>query len=77
MTDKPQKPKTRERERGVTDFEFLRANFGNLLVLTGSVMFVLLPEYLQSQSMEKWEIGLVDGSFWFVSIFVQPWLGPR
>lgn len=73
MSDKPQNVK----ERGVTDFEFLRANLGNLLVLTGSVMFVLLPEYLQAERMEKWEIGLVDGSFWFVSIFVQPWLGPR
>lgn len=70
-------PIAREKERGVADFEFLRANLGNLLVLTGSVMFVLLPEYLQSQSMQKWEIGLVDGAFWFVSIFVQPWLGPR
>ena len=40
-------------------------------------MFVLLPEYLQSQELKKWEIGLVDGSFWFISIFVQPWLGPR
>ena len=77
MSEKPLKPKTRERERGVTDFEFLRANLGNLLVLTGSVMFVLLPQYLQSEHMQKWEIGLVDGSFWFVSIFVQPWLGPR
>lgn len=65
------------KERGLLDFEFLRANLGNLLVLTGSVMFVLLPEYLQTQEMKKWEIGLVDGSFWFVSIFVQPWLGPR
>lgn len=63
--------------RGPTDFEFLRANLGNLLILTGSVMFVLLPEYLQTQKMAKWEIGIVDGSFWFVSIFVQPWLGPR
>lgn len=59
------------------DFEFLLANFGNLLILTGSVMFVLLPEYLQTQRMEKWEIGLVDGAFWGISIFVQPWLGPR
>lgn len=59
------------------DFEFIRANIGNLLVLTGSVMFVLLPEYLQTQEMKKWEIGLVDGSFWFISIFVQPWLGPQ
>ena len=58
-------------------FEFLRANLGNLLVLTGSVMFVLLPQYLQSQEMSKWEIGLVDGAFWFISIFIQPWLGPR
>lgn len=58
-------------------FEFLLANLGNLLVLTGSVMFVLLPEYLQSQNMSKWEIGLVDGAFWFISIFIQPWLGPR
>jgi MFS family permease len=65
------------KERGILDFEFLRANLGNFLVLTGSVMFVLLPEYLQTQKMEKWEIGLVDGSFWFISIFVQPWLGPR
>lgn len=63
--------------RGPADFEFLRANLGNLLILTGSVMFVLLPEYLQTQKMAKWEIGIVDGSFWFVSIFVQPWLGPR
>lgn len=65
------------RERKILDPEFLLANLGNLLVLTGSVMFVLLPEYLQSLKMEKWEIGVVDGSFWFVSIFVQPWLGPR
>lgn len=64
-------------ERNILSFEFMRANFGNLLVLTGSVMFVLFPEYLQSQRMQKWEIGLVDGSFWFISIFVQPWLGPR
>jgi len=40
-------------------------------------MFVLLPQYLQDQNMEKWEIGVVDGSFWFISIFIQPWLGPR
>ena len=66
-----------DKERGIFDFEFLRANLGNLLILTGSVMFVLLPEYLQSQDMKKWEIGLVDGSFWFISIFVQPWLGPK
>jgi MFS family permease len=77
MTEETQKRPAREKERGATDPEFLRANLGNLLVLTGSVMFVLLPEYLQSQRMQKWEIGLVDGSFWFISIFVQPWLGPR
>lgn len=62
---------------GELNFEFFRANLGNLLVLTGSVMFVLLPEYLQNHQMEKWKIGLVDGSFWFISIFVQPWLGRR
>ncbi len=62
---------------GGLNFEFFRANLGNLLVLTGSVMFVLLPQYLQAQGMEKWKIGLVDGSFWLISIFVQPWLGPR
>ena len=48
-----------------------------MMVLTGSVMFVLLPDYLQAQQMEKWKIGLIDGSFWFISIFVQPWLGKR
>ena len=74
--DKKQKPRPPQ-GRGILDFEFLRANLGNFLVLTGSVMFVLLPQYLQSLEMEKWEIGVVDGSFWFVSIFVQPWLGPR
>ncbi len=58
-------------------YEFLLINLANVLVLTGSVMFVLLPEYLQTSGMERWEIGLVDGSFWFISIFVQPWLGPR
>lgn len=68
---------TPEKERGILDLEFLRANLGNLLVLTGSVMFVLLPEYLQNEHMPRQEIGIVDGSFWFVSIFVQPWLGPR
>jgi MFS family permease len=62
---------------GGLNLEFLRANLGNLLVLTGSVMFVLLPEYLQAQHMEKWKIGLVDGSFWLISLFVQPWLGQR
>lgn len=62
---------------GGLNFEFFRANLGNLLVLTGSVMFVLLPQYLQAQQMEKWKIGLVDGSFWLISIFVQPWLGQR
>lgn len=62
---------------GELNFEFFRANLGNLLVLTGSVMFVLLPEYLQAQHMEKWKIGLVDGSFWLISLFVQPWLGQR
>jgi MFS family permease len=77
MTEDIKKRPIREKERSATDPEFLRANLGNLLVLTGSVMFVLLPEYLQSQHMQKWEIGLVDGAFWFVSIFVQPWLGPR
>ncbi len=66
-----------EKERGIWDFEFLRANLGNLLILTGSVMFVLLPEYLQNEGMPRQEIGIVDGSFWFISIFVQPWLGPR
>lgn len=80
-TDDPPNKRQRKGERtfegNILDFEFLRANFGNLLVLTGSVMFVLLPDYLQSQEMKKWEIGLVDGSFWFISIFVQPWLGPR
>lgn len=64
-------------QHGALNFEFFRANLGNLLVLTGSVMFVLLPEYLQSEHMEKWKIGLVDGSFWAISIFVQPWLGQR
>lgn len=68
---------TRAPERGILTFEFLLANLGNLLVLTGSVMFVLLPEYLQVKGMERQQIGIVDGSFWFVSIFVQPWLGPR
>lgn len=47
------------------------------MVLTGSVMFVLLPDYLQAQHMAKSKIGLIDGSFWLISIFVQPWLGPR
>ena len=62
---------------GGLNFEFFRANLGNFMVLTGSVMFVLLPEYLQAQHMEKWKIGLVDGSFWLISLFVQPWLGQR
>lgn len=75
--EKPLTPPPASRERGIFDLEFLRANLGNLLILTGSVMFVLLPEYLQSQNMQRQEIGIVDGSFWFVSIFVQPWLGPR
>lgn len=73
---KPSRVVSAELDGGL-NFEFLRANFGNLLVLTGSVMFVLLPEYLQAQHMEKWKIGLVDGSFWLISIFVQPWLGLR
>ncbi len=47
------------------------------MVLTGSVMFVLLPDYLQAQHMTKSKIGLIDGSFWLISIFVQPWLGQR
>ena len=47
------------------------------MVLTGSVMFVLLPDYLQAQHMAKSKIGLIDGSFWLISIFVQPWLGQR
>lgn len=40
-------------------------------------MFVLLPDYLQAQHMTKSKIGLIDGSFWLISIFVQPWLGQR
>lgn len=64
-------------QAGGLNFEFFRANLGNFLVLTGSVMFVLLPEYLQAEHMEKWKIGLVDGSFWLISLFVQPWLGQR
>lgn len=77
MTSSEEQKSSPTPKRGPTDFEFLRANLGNLLILTGSVMFVLLPEYLQTQKMAKWEIGIVDGAFWFVSIFVQPWLGPR
>lgn len=57
--------------------EFLLMNLLNFLVLTGSVMFVLLSQYLQVSGLRRWEIGIVDGSFWFISIFVQPWLGPR
>lgn len=72
----PNRPANSELD-GALNFEFFRANFGNLLVLTGSVMFVLLPEYLQAQHMEKWKIGLIDGSFWIISLFVQPWLGQR
>lgn len=59
------------------NFEFFLANLANLLVLTGSVMFVLLPEYLQSKQLDKSQIGLIDGSFWLISVVVQPWLGAR
>lgn len=64
------------RGRGL-GWEFWRCNLGNLLILTGSVMFVLLPAYMQEHNMARWEIGLADGAFWFISVFVQPWLGPR
>lgn len=57
--------------------EFWFCNLGNLLILTGSVMFVLLPAYMQEHGMARSEIGLADGAFWFISVFVQPWLGPR
>lgn len=57
--------------------EFWRCNLGNLLVLTGSVMFVLLPAYMDDKGMTRWEIGFADGAFWLISVFVQPWLGPR
>ncbi|MBI3929430.1 MAG: MFS transporter [Armatimonadetes bacterium] len=57
--------------------EFWRANLANLLILTGSVMFVLLPACMEKYGMRRWEIGLADGSFWLISVFVQPWLGPR
>lgn len=52
-------------------------NLANLLCLTGSVMFLMLPAYLEVHGLKRWEIGLADGSFWFVSCFIQPWLGPR
>ncbi|MCA9795250.1 MAG: MFS transporter [Candidatus Eremiobacteraeota bacterium] len=57
--------------------EFWLCNLGNLLILTGSVMFVLLPAYWAQAGMARWEMGLTDGAFWLVSVFVQPWLGPR
>lgn len=65
-----------EHRRGLT-LEFWWANLANLLVLAGSVMFVLLPAYMKQNGMSDWEIGLADGAFWLVSVFVQPWLGPR
>lgn len=72
--DKPQKnSKARQRHH----LEFIGVNIANLLILTGSVMFVLLPAYLQDNGMTRSQIGLVDGSFWLISVFVQPWLGIR
>ncbi len=40
-------------------------------------MFVLLPGYWVEGGMARWEIGLADGAFWLISVFIQPWLGPR
>lgn len=79
MTEQPSEKvsKSVEEESRGFGLEFFMMNLGNFLILTGSVMFVLLPDYLQSHGMDKWKIGLVDGSFWLISIFVQPWLGPR
>lgn len=55
--------------------EFIAAVLSSMLIMCGSVMFVLLPAYWQSNGMEKWEIGMADSVFWLVSVFVQPWLG--
>jgi len=56
---------------------FFRMNLANLLCLTGSVMFLMLPAYLEVHGLWRWQIGMADGSFWFVSCFIQPWLGRR
>ena len=49
----------------------------NLLCLSGHQIGVLVPGYLASRGLERWEIGLADGAFWMAALLVQPWIGPR
>ena len=63
--------------RSTFTLPFWLANVVNLLCLTGAQTFVLLPLYLQSHGLQRWEIGVVAGSYSLVSVFVRPWLGSR
>lgn len=49
----------------------------NVLCLTGHQIGVLIPGYLASHGMERWELGLAEGAFWLAALLVQPLIGAR
>ncbi|MFN8613096.1 MAG: MFS transporter [Vulcanimicrobiota bacterium] len=53
---------------------FVRLLLANLLVITGSTCFVMLPAILEDQGLRRWHIGLGDAAFWMASVLIQPWL---
>jgi len=58
-------------------FSFLRVLLANLLCITASSSFMMLPVYLERNGLARWQIGLAEAFFWLASVVIQPWLGPR
>lgn len=56
---------------------FIRMLIANLATVAGCTMFVVLPAYLEKCGLARTQIGLADGCFWIISVFIQPFLGHR
>ncbi|MEW6277385.1 MAG: MFS transporter [Candidatus Eremiobacterota bacterium] len=55
--------------------DFWKANLMNLLTMTGQAVFFLLTLYFLNNGLDRREVGVCDGTFWLVSVLIQPWLG--
>jgi MFS family permease len=55
----------------------MRMLLGNFITVTGCMLFLVLPAYLEHSGLSRSTIGLADGCFWAVSVLIQPLLGPR
>lgn len=56
---------------------FLILLLANLLCVTASSSFMMLPVHLERHGLARWQIGLADACFWSASVLIQPWLVRR